>query len=549
MEKLWWKTGVIYQIYPRSFYDSNGDGIGDLHGIIEKLDYLNDGTPQSLGVDAIWLSPVYPSPQVDFGYDVAGYTAIDPIFGSLDIFDALVQAAHRRGIRVIMDLVFNHTSDQHPWFKESRSALNNPRRDWYIWHPGKSGKAPNNWASYFGGSAWCWDCKTGQYYLAMFDPSQPDLNWRNPAVKQALYAVVRFWLDRGVDGFRMDVYNQFFKDIELRSNPRSLNPLGLVHGYWGQKHIFDRDQPEMFEVLREIRKIIDSNPQRMFLGETSDEGEYLKALEYYGKNNDGLHLAFNFDFLTSRWSASDFRRAIKKWAENLPEWAWPTYVLSNHDNPRHFTRYARGAESIERARVAAAMLLTLRGTPTLYYGEEIGQDDIYLRRRQILDPPGKRYWPVYKGRDACRAPMQWNEAPRAGFTSGDPWLPVNTDYMMKNVAYQSEDPASLLNFYRRLIWLRHRTPALNSGLQELICGDHRHILAYHRISEYQRILVILNFSSHTQTFYHQDDRSWTVLFGTHCDVGEEIDDLRFDLEGYEVLILNDDGFEVEVSDG
>lgn len=549
MKKIWWKTGVIYQIYPRSFRDTNGDGVGDLQGIIDSLDYLNDGTRHSLGVDAIWLSPVYPSPQADFGYDVSDYCNIDPLFGTLDTFQTLVDEAHKRGIRIIMDLVFNHTSDQHPWFKESRSSTDNSRRDWYIWHPGKNRKPPNNWASYFGGPAWRWDQKTSQYYLAMFDPSQPDLNWRNPEVREELYDVIRFWLDRGVDGFRMDVYNQFFKDEQNRSNPFNLNPLGLIHGFWGQKHIYDRDQPEMFTVLKEMRAIIDSYPERMFLGETSDEGQYLKALEYYGENDDGLHLAFNFDFLSSKWSADHFRQAIIKWETNLPDWAWPTYVLSNHDVDRHFSRYERGTEGMDRAMIAAAMLLTLRGTPTLYYGEEIGQSDIYLSRKQILDPPGKRYWPIYKGRDACRAPMQWDQSPRAGFTSGDPWLPVNTDYRLKNVETQTAEPNSLFNFYRHLIWLRHQTEALHSGELELINNWHRKVLAYYRYTAQQRLLILLNFSSRDQAISLDRDSSWSVIFGTHCENNVTFDDQHFELNGYEVLILNDDGFEAEVSGG
>ncbi|NQT98193.1 MAG: alpha-glucosidase C-terminal domain-containing protein [Candidatus Marinimicrobia bacterium] len=532
----WWKTGVIYQIYPRSFLDTTGNGVGDLQGIINKLDYLNDGTPDSLGVDAIWLSPIYPSHQVDFGYDVSDYCAIDPLFGNLDLFRELVTEVHNRGMYLILDLVLNHTSNQHPWFIEARSSRDNPRRDWYIWRDGKKGRVPNNWGSYFGGSAWQWDQCTGQYYLAMFTPEQPDLNWRNPTVKQALYEVVRFWLDQGVDGFRLDVYNQYFKDDRFRSNPRIGNPLGLVHRFWGQKHIFDRDRPELFLVLAEMRQLVDSYPERMLLGETSDEGDFLKASEYYGRSNDGLHLAYNFDFLSSKWNPAHFRAAIRKWEENLPAWGWPTYVLSNHDVSRHFSRYNRGKDGIARAKIAAAMLLTLRGTPTLYYGEEIGQADIKLTRKQILDPLGKRYWPFYKGRDGCRAPLQWTDYDQAGFSSGEPWLPVHPDYRSNNIAAQDHDPDSLLNFYRRLIWLRHRTSVLRTGTLELIDRGHQHVLAYRRQIEEMRILIILNFSAGNQVIDLLKDNPLYILVGTHRSDTAVVNDRLINLAGYEILI-------------
>ncbi|MFH1852047.1 MAG: alpha-amylase family glycosyl hydrolase [Candidatus Neomarinimicrobiota bacterium] len=536
MPDVWWKSGIIYQIYPRSFSDSNGDGIGDLSGIIGKLDYLNDGTTVSLGVDAIWLSPVYPSPQVDFGYDVADYCAIDPLFGDLTIFSELVQQAHERGIRIIMDLVLNHTSDQHPWFIESRSTLTNPRRDWYIWRSAHKGGPPNNWGSYFGGSAWRWDEHTGQYYLAMFTPEQPDLNWRNPAVRKALLAVVRFWLDLGVDGFRLDVFNQYYKDAEFRSNPRTFNPLGLVYRFWGQQHVYDRDQPEMYQALTQLRQLVDSYPERMLVGETSDQGNFMKAIDYYGHNNDGLHLAFSFDFLHSRWRPGDFRRAIRKWEDNLPQWAWPTYVLSNHDVSRHFSRYGRGRWAQARAKIAATLLLTLRGTPTLYYGEELGQADIRLSRKQILDPPGRRFWPIYKGRDGCRAPMQWDRSPRAGFTTGDPWLPVNSDYMLKNIAMADTDPDSLLNFYRRLIWLRKQTPALHSGRLALIDDDHRHLLAYQRFDDSTEILIILNFSQRWQQLALTVESRLEVLLGSHWQASECFTAGTIDLRPHEIII-------------
>ncbi len=536
---VWWKSGVIYHIYPRSFNDSSGDGIGDLQGIIDKLDYLNSGTNKSLGIAAIWLSPIYPSPQVDFGYDVTDYTGIDPVFGDISIFRHLVDECHRRNIRVILDLVLNHTSDYHPWFIESRSSLDNPRRDWYIWRNGANNKPPNNWGSYFGGPAWHLDEATGQYYLAMFDPSQPDLNWRNPQVKSEIFYVLRHWLDFGVDGFRLDVYNQYFKDAMFRSNPRRLNPLGLFYRFMGQKHIHDRDQPEMYQVLKEMRQLVDSYPDRMLIGETADEGDFMSALGYYGRENEGLHLAFNFDFLNSKWQAPDFRKAVRKWQEHLPDWGWPTYVLSNHDVIRHAARYKHNKYQSERMKIAAAMLLTLRGTPTVYYGEEIGLSDIKLKKTEIMDPPGKRFWPLYKGRDGCRVPMAWDKSMNGGFTAAVPWLPVAADFEIKNVSSEDQAPDSLLNFYRRLIWLRNETPALHSGDLVLIDSDHENILGYSRTNSDDRIVVFLNFSHREQQLEYRLTGPTELLVGSHRSHSPEIGSKKISLTGNEILIIRE----------
>ncbi len=451
MAFLWWRDGIIYQVYPRSFSDSNGDGIGDIPGILSRLDYLAD-----LGVDAIWLSPIFPSPDVDFGYDVSDYTAIDPKYGSMEDFDCLVQQAHHRGIRVVLDLVLNHTSSLHPWFIESRKSKDNPYRDWYLWKAGKkNGQPPNNWQSIFGGSGWQYDPATQEYYFHMFDKEQPDLNWRNPAVRRALLDVFRFWLDKGVDGFRLDVFNMYFKHKDLLDNP----PVLGLRSFDRQQHIHDMDQPDMIPLLQEIRALLDLYPERYMVGETL-LGSAKKAASYTG--TDRLHAAFNFEFLENPWKPNHFLGAVQRWEQALGSEDWPNYVLNNHDVIRTATRW-RCKPDDARLKVAATLLLTLRGTPFLYYGEEIGMRDIPIRSKdQVLDPVGKMYWPFYKGRDGCRAPMQWNADENAGFSAagGSLWLPVNADYPNRNVEAQRADSTSLLNFYRRLITLRRQMPAL-----------------------------------------------------------------------------------------
>jgi alpha-glucosidase len=472
---LWWRDGVIYQIYPRSFADSNGDGLGDLPGITARLDHLFH-----LGVDAIWLSPIYPSPDKDFGYDVSDYVDIDPRLGTLADFDALVAEAHRRGIRVVLDLVLNHTSDQHPWFVESRSSRDNPKRDWYIWRD-----KPNNWQSIFGGSGWEWDANTGQYYFHMFVKEQPDVNWRNPQVRQAMLDVFRFWLERGVDGFRLDVFNAYFKDTQFRDNP----PKFGLRGFDRQRHLYDIDQPEMVPLLAEIRALLDSYAERYAVGETFIASP-ATAASYCGQNK--LHAAFNFDFTLRPFSAGQFRQAIEAWKKVTGQDAWPNYVLGNHDQPRPATRYARG-EDDSRLKVIMGLLLTLRGTPFIYYGDEIGMRDISLARHEILDPPGKYYWPFFKGRDGCRSPMQWDATPQAGFTSGKPWLKVHPNHTHRNVASQAAASNSLFNFTRELIALRRQQPALRQGELTFLDAP-KGVLAYARRLDSQTLTVYLNFS-------------------------------------------------------
>ncbi|WP_036534987.1 alpha-amylase family glycosyl hydrolase [Oceanobacter kriegii] len=485
----WWKEGVIYQIYPRSFQDSNADGIGDIRGIIQRLDYLNDGSTSSLGVSAIWLCPVYPSPQADFGYDVADYLNIDPCYGTLTDLDALIEAAHSRNIRVIMDMVLNHTSDQHPWFQQSLLGDQSDKQDWYIWHEGR--QRPTNWESCFGGSGWSWSEQRQAWYYHSFLPQQPDLNWRNPAVVDAVRNVLEFWMERGIDGFRLDVVNYYFKDQQLRNNP--VDWFKIARPYDRQRHLHDKDQPEMHEALQAMRQWVEQYPERILIGEvfTGDEDNCQLAASYCGRD-DQLHLAFNLEFLHCRFDASAFKRAIKRWNEALGKHNWPCYTLSNHDVKRHISRYAASERTPWRARLLATMLLTLRGTPVLYYGEEIGMPEQRVPRKQLQDPVGLHYWPLFPGRDGCRRPMMWSK-PNSFTSATTSWLPDDAE-SEHTVANQEYNPGSLLNWYRTLIWLRHQYPALSKGSMKLL-ESHPDILAWERCHNDQRILVLLNFSN------------------------------------------------------
>lgn len=477
----WWKEGVIYQIYPRSFKDTNQDGIGDLRGIIDKLDYL-----QELGVDAVWMSPIFPSPDVDFGYDVSDYRSIDSKFGSMQDFDLLIDTAHSKGIHIILDLVLNHTSNQHPWFLQSRSSVENAYRDWYIWQRGRKGKhPPNNWQSFFGGSGWQHDPQTNQFYFHMFSKEQPDLNWRNPRVRAEMLNIFRYWCDKGVDGFRLDVFNAYFKHRDFPSNPLKLG----LRGFDRQEHLYDVDQPEMIPLLNEIRRILDTYEARYAVGETFLESSG-RAEMYCSETL--LHGAFNFNLAQAPWNAKKMKDVMTAWELSLPEETWPTQVLNNHDLSRSATRFGRG-ENDERLKIAAGLLLTLRGTPFLYYGEEIGMRDIKLKRREILDPVGKRYWPFYKGRDGCRSPMQWDPSEQGGFTSARPWLPVHNNYTHRNVAAQEHNPESLLNFYKTLLRIRRRHSALRNGTFVPIPVGSERALTYLRENQDETVWIVCNF--------------------------------------------------------
>jgi alpha-glucosidase len=544
----WWRTGVVYQIYPRSFADSDGDGLGDLPGIIGHLDQLNDGTPDSLGVDAIWLSPIYPSPDFDFGYDVANYVDIDPRYGTLADFHRLVAECHARGIRVVLDLVLNHSSHRHPWFEASRSSRTGPHADWYIWRdsPGRSllggRRPPNNWRSFFGGPAWTWDETRGQFYMHTFLPEQPDLNWRNPAVRAALLDVVRTWLDRGVDGFRLDVFNVFFKDADLRSNPRRLGGRGA----WSwQRHLHDRNQPDLEVLLAEMRAIVDERAGRMTVGELFD-GAIEDAVGYAAPH----HLIFDWALLGQPWSAEAFRRSIVEREAVFGPDRWPANVLSNHDQPRHASRFdvpggsRPGGEGEARAKVAAAMLLTLRGTPFLYYGEEIAQRNLVVANAEAFDPPARRASPLFRwwNRDQCRGPVAWHGGPGGGFTTGRPWLPLSPDASVRNVAAQSADSQSVLSFYRRLLWLRREMSALRAGSQELVDTGKPDVLAYTRRAADGGAFVALNFASRPARVVVPPaglGTSWRISLSTHPRTAEEALQGEATLAPLEALIAVD----------
>jgi alpha-glucosidase len=480
MVQEWWKRGVIYQIYPRSFLDSNGDGIGDLSGIQRQLDYC-----VSLGVDALWISPIYPSPMADFGYDVSDYTGVHPIFGTLSQFDELLGEIKRRGMKLILDFVPNHTSDMHPWFRESRGSRTSRRRDWYLWRdPAKDGGPPNNWLSNFGGSAWQFDEPSGQYYYHAFLKEQPDLNWRNPDVRAAMHDVLRFWLNRGVDGFRVDVLWHLIKDDQWRDNPANpdYRPGGPPHH--SQIPLYTTDRPEVQGIVAGLRRVVDEYDSRVLIGEIYLPVERLVA--YYGANLEGVHLPFNFQLLQSMWNARGLATLIDRYERSLPEGGWPNWVLGNHDNPRIASRVG-----VSQARVAAMLLLTLRGTPTLYYGDEIGMVNVPVPPNRIQDPFEKNVPGMGLGRDPARTPMQWDASPNAGFSTTEPWLPVSDDYQIVNVRSAAEDPQSLLSLYRRLLQIRRAHPALADGSYEPVAmtGD---LLAYIRRLGGECFLVALN---------------------------------------------------------
>jgi alpha-glucosidase len=522
----WWAAGVLYQIYPRSFQDSNGDGVGDLPGIIRRLPYL-----RSLGVDAIWLSPIFPSPMADFGYDISDYTGVDPVFGTLKDFDLLVSAAHACNLKVVLDLVPNHSSDQHPWFLESRGSQHNPKRDWYLWRePREDGSAPNNWLSEFGGSAWKYDAHTRQYYYHAFLAEQPDLNWRNAAVRQAIYDVMRFWLRRGVDGFRVDVIWHLIKDAEFRDNPPNPNFRPGRPPHEALLPLYSTDRPEVLAVIAEMRRVVDEFDHRVLIGEIYLPIERLVA--YYGIDLAGAHLPFNFTLLSVPWNARDIAKLIDNYERALPAGAWPNWVLGNHDRPRIASRVGEA-----QARVAAMLLLTLRGTPTLYYGDEIGMQQVAIAPDQVRDPFEKNVPGIGVGRDGCRTPMQWDASPHGGFTTATPWLPLASNYSCENAANLAAYPHSILNLYRALMDFRKNAPELVSGsyVPIVATGD---LLAYRREQDGTALLVILNLGStpcslQPGAIAHNGE----ILLSTYLDRTGAILSAGLDVRGDEGLII------------
>jgi len=525
-DEYWWRNGIFYQIYPRSFQDSNADGVGDIAGIIRRLPYL-----QELGVDAVWLSPFFPSPMADFGYDISDYTGVDPLFGTIEDFDALITTAHANGLNVILDLVPNHTSDRHPWFVESRSSRDNPKRDWYIWRdPQPDGSAPNNWLSEFGGSGWAYDASTRQYYYHAFLAQQPDLNWRNPAVREAIYDVMRFWLRKGVDGFRVDVIWHLIKDAEFRDNPP--NP-HFHEGRPPHERIltqYSTDQPEVHDVIAQMRRVTDEFGSRVLIGEV-----YLplhRLVAYYGNDLAGAQMPFNFALLSTLWSARSIEKIIADYERALPAGAWPNWVLGNHDRPRVASRVGRN-----QARVAAMLLLTLRGTPTLYYGDEIGMHQVAIAPQQVRDPFEKNVPGIGVGRDGCRTPMQWDASPFAGFSTVTPWLPLSDNFARENVVDLAADERSILNLYKALIGLRKKLPPLQLGEYVPIAaqGD---LLLYRRQRDAAAVVIALNLGAEPISIESEAvGLGGEILLSTMLDrQGEKIAG-ELDLRGDEGVII------------
>jgi alpha-glucosidase len=522
----WWQRGVIYQIYPRSFMDGDGDGVGDLPGILARLDHLT-----WLGVDAVWLSPVHPSPMDDFGYDISDYTGVDPVFGTLDDLDRLVAAAHGRGLRVLLDWVPNHTSDRHPWFLASRASRDDPKRDWYIWRdPRPGGGPPTNWLRYVGDSAWRWDEDTGQYHYRVFLDSQPDLNWRNPEVQEAMFDTLRFWLARGIDGFRIDALVALVEDDRLRDNPS--NPRsrpGEDFPYMRELSVWNIDRPETRELAARMRKVVDEfGDDRVLLAELGVPLE--QTVAYHGGDGGGIQVPFNFELLSAAWDARGIAGYVDRYLAALPAGAWPNWVLGNHDTPRVASRLGPA-----QARVAAMLLLTLPGTPILYQGDELGLEDVPIPAEQTLDPiarlvPGR-------GRDPERTPMPWDAGPGAGFTSGRPWLPLGEGNLARSVAAQRDDPASMLTLHRRLLRLRRQAPALVGGGYEPVEAD-GDVLAYGRAGEGGRYLVALNLGPEpARLTVPGPERRGRVLVSTRPDRDGEAAGGSLELRGDEGVVV------------
>ena len=526
--KYWWQQAIIYQIYPRSFQDTNADGIGDLPGIVQRLDYL-----EWLGVTAVWISPIYPSPMADFGYDVSDYTGVNPLFGTLDDMDALIAAAHNRGLKVLLDFVPNHSSNQHPWFLESRSSRDNPKRDWYIWRdPAPNGGPPNNWLAHFGGqSAWEWDEQTGQYYLHLFLPEQPDLNWRNPEVQHEMYNAMRFWFNRGIDGFRVDVSYKVMKDMEFRDNPPDPNWREGTDPFGRLILKYSENMPDIHQFNRWLRAVADEYSERVLIGEIYLPIEDL--VTHYGRQ-DEFHMPFNFHLILVDWSARTVRALVEEYEAALPEGAWPNWVLGNHDQHRFATRVGP-----EQACLGMMLLLTLRGTPTVYYGDEIGMLDVEIPPHKIRDPAELNAPGLGLGRDPERTPMQWDSSANAGFCPADvePWLPIAESYKQVNVARQKEEPDSMLSFTRRLITLRQRSAALRYGSYRTL-GDDQHLLAYIREADEERTLIVLNFGAEPRIWMlPQELAHGELLLSTHVEGQATVIEGQLAIGGHEGVIL------------
>lgn len=509
----WWKHGVIYQIYPLSFYDSNNDGYGDLAGIIQKLSYLED-----LGVDAIWLCPIHPSPWNDFGYDVSDYYSIHPKIGSLKDFEILAKACSKKNIKIILDFVFNHTSTMHPWFLESQKSTKNPKRDWYIWRKGSGlfKRNPNNWLGAFGGRAWQYDIKTNEYYLHSFDQTQADLNWRNNEVREEAKKILKYWVGHGVSGFRLDVVNFYMKNKELKNNPWTLNfpprPYDL------QQHIHDRNQEDNHDVLKELRSFMNTlSKDYILIGEVYSSKKNPKlSSSYLGKENKKLHLSLDFSLFHTKWEPSELSKVLKAWHNSIHHSAWPTHTFSNHDEGRSYSRipHVKNRNKDLAYKGLLTILFTLRGTPFLYYGEELGMENRSIAKKNIRDTLGLKYWPFYKGRDGFRTPMHWGAGDNAEFSTGKPWLPVNKNYVSKNAKDQKKDPHSIFNLTKDLIKLRAQYSSLHKGALEFVdCG--KKIFSFKRKYKTQILLILVSFDSNDFLCTIDCVESWRILFSTY----------------------------------
>ncbi|EKE77156.1 alpha-glucosidase family protein [Gallaecimonas xiamenensis] len=505
----WWRGAVIYQIYPRSFSDTNGDGVGDLPGIIDRLDYI-----QSLGVDAIWVSPFFKSPMADFGYDIADYRDVDPLFGQLADFDRLLAGAHERGIKVMIDQVLSHTSVDHDWFKESRESRDNPKADWYVWADAQEdGTPPNNWMSLFGGVAWQWEPRRGQYYLHNFLSSQPDLNFHNPAVQQATLDNVKFWLDKGVDGFRLDAINFCFHDQALRDNPAKPKEKRLGRGfsadnpYAFQYHYYNNTRPENLPFLEELRALVDNYPGATTLGEISSEDSLATTAEYTEVGR--LHMGYSFELLVNDFSAAYIRTTVQNLEAKMTV-GWPCWAISNHDVPRAISRWGGEAPPAHMAKMLSAMVCSLRGSVCIYQGEELGLDEAQVAFDDLQDPYGKTFWPEFKGRDGCRTPMPWTDGEHGGFSSAKPWLPVPDSHKQKAVAHQDQDSDSILNGFRRFLAWRKQFEALVQGSIQF-WDTAEPVLAFERQWQGQTLLVAFNLSGKDHTLAL--DGHWQALDG------------------------------------
>jgi alpha-glucosidase len=491
----WWRGAVIYQVYPRSYQDTDGDGIGDIKGIIARLPHI-----ASLGVDAIWLSPFFTSPQADMGYDVSDYCDVDPMFGSLADFDAMMAEAKRLGLKVIIDQVISHTSDQHPWFKESRTSRDNEKADWFVWAAAKpDGTAPNNWLSVFGGPAWEWDGVRKQYYMHNFLASQPDLNFHNRDVQDAVLDAVKFWLERGVDGFRLDTVNYYFHDKELRDNPPHApdsEEAGLdapdVNPYGMQSHLYDKTQPENIEFLKRFRALLEQYPDRTTVGEVGDGARSLKTVAAYTSDGDKLHMCYTFDLLGPDFTPSHIRHCVDSFQRQVKD-GWVCWAFSNHDVTRHVSRFVQDPGEREAvAKIAASVLATLRGSICLYQGEELGLPEAELAFEDLRDPYGIRFWPAFKGRDGCRTPMVWDAGkPQAGFSTAKPWLPVSAEHAALAVNAQEKDDATVLAHYRATLAFRKSHPALIDGDMGFVATN-EDVLAFTRSKGEERLLFVFN---------------------------------------------------------